>query len=287
MENETTVRKILVPVDGSETCQIAQETAALLAKKAKAKVTVLHVIQSTRSYLDWPVDMNQPTEYYDDVYASLEQQAETVVNSAEELFKSEGVSVETETVKEGDVADVILKRASDGYELAVIGGRGEDEKDPTILGSVAKKVVMHAVVPTLIVKKPSQLSNLLVCVDGSDRSEKALGFAAAIAGMMGSKVTLLNVQKSLLGEKSPEMAQVSQKIFSKVMKSMPRTELKLESRVVFGVPSNKIVETADKGDYDLIVLGKRGLGTVTRFLMGSTSDAVTYKAKCSVLLIPE
>jgi len=284
---EPLIKSILMPVDGSETCLVAQETAATMAKKAKAKVSVLHVIPSTRSYLDLPVDMNIPTNVQEDIYANLEQRADSIVSSAEQLFKRAGVKIETDTTKEGDIADVILRKSGEGHDLLIMGGRGEDEKEQYALGSVAKKIVAHTKTPTLIVKKGSSLSKILVCVDGSRHSEKAARFAATIADIMNSEITLVNVQESLLGEKSQEVAkEVGKKVFARATKSIGAADLKVDSKVLFGVPSNRIVEAANKGNYDLIVLSKKGLGTVTRFLLGSTSDAVTYKAKCSVLLVP-
>jgi nucleotide-binding universal stress UspA family protein len=62
--------------------------------------------------------------------------------------------------------------------------------------------------------------------------------------------------------------------------------LKVGKKLEFGVPSDVIVEVAERGNYDLILLGSRGLGTVKRFLLGSVSDDVCDKAKCSVLIIP-
>ncbi|MCP8304623.1 MAG: universal stress protein [archaeon] len=59
-----------------------------------------------------------------------------------------------------------------------------------------------------------------------------------------------------------------------------------DKRVEFGVTSDIIIEVAEKGNHDLIVLGSRGLGTAKRFLLGSVSDDVSHKAKCSVLIFP-
>ncbi len=287
MDSEFLIKNILMPVDGSETCLVAQETAATLAKKANARVNVLHVIQSTRSYLDLPVDINLPTNVYEDIYTNLEQRAESIVSSAEELFKRHGVKVETDTVKEGDVADVILEKSRSDHDLIVMGSRGEDESEQHALGSVAKKVVMHTKIPTLIIKKGSPLLRMLVCIDGSRPSAKAVQFSSAVAKIMGSKITLVNVQETLLGEKSQRIAkEISEKISLRAIESVREADLKLDSKMVFGVPSNRILDTAEKGNYDLIVLGKKGLGAVARFLLGSTSDAVTYKSKCSVLLVP-
>ncbi len=287
MGSESLIKSILMPVDGSETCLIAQETAATLAKKSNAKVAVLHVIQNTRSALDLPVDINLPTNVYDDVYANLEQRAESIVSSAEEMFRKNGVKVESDTVEEGDVADVILEKSRSDYDLIVMGGRGEDESEQFALGSVARKVAMHTKIPTLIVKKGSPLLNMLVCIDGSHASVKAVQFSSVVAGIFGSKVTLMNVQDALLGEKSQKIAkEISERISSRVIESIRDADLKVDSKMVFGVPSNRILDTAEKGGYDLVVLGKKGLGNVARFLLGSTSDAVTYKSKCSVLLVP-
>jgi nucleotide-binding universal stress UspA family protein len=43
MENEAFIKKILVPIDKSDSSLMSQETAALIAKKTRASVTVLHV----------------------------------------------------------------------------------------------------------------------------------------------------------------------------------------------------------------------------------------------------
>jgi nucleotide-binding universal stress UspA family protein len=62
--------------------------------------------------------------------------------------------------------------------------------------------------------------------------------------------------------------------------------LRINKKLEFGVPSDVIVEIAEKGNYDLIIVGSRGLGKVKRFLLGSVSDDVSHKAKCSVLIVP-
>jgi nucleotide-binding universal stress UspA family protein len=60
----------------------------------------------------------------------------------------------------------------------------------------------------------------------------------------------------------------------------------IDRKVEVGIPSDKIVETAERGNHDLIVLGRRGMSNVKRFLIGGNSDAVAHKAKYSVLIVP-
>lgn len=128
---------------------------------------------------------------------------------------------------------------------------------------------------------------MLVGVDGSEHSFKVLNYAIKLSEKMGSKLALLNVQDHRLYHVSPKTAEeAGQRILSKALKAVGKEELKVDKRLTFGVPSDKIVEIAEKGTHDLIVLGSRGLGAVKRFLLGSVSDDVSLKAKCSVLLVP-
>lgn len=278
MENEEFLRKILVPVDGSDSSLMAQETAALIAKKTEATVTVLHVMQELR------LAYSLPNTVRDEISGHIEQYANNLTSNAYALFTEENVKVETQ-VFGGDPADRILG-FSRGYDLTVMGACGEHEKDVCILGSVTKKVVRHACCPTLVVKKLSTLSNLLVCTDGSAHSLEALDFSSKLAERIGSNITLLNVQEEKLHKASPKTAEdLGQRILSKTLEIIRGKKLKVSTKLEFGVPSDVIVEVAEKGNYDLIVLGSRGLGLADRFLFGSVTDDVSYKAKCSVLII--
>ncbi len=274
------LRKILVPIDGSASSLMAEETAALIAKKSGATVTVLHIMQELR------LGYRLPQQLQDELLGSIEQHTDSIVNSARALFSEEKVKADTETFS-GDPADSILKFSKKDYDLIVMGAHGENEKDAYALGSVTKKVMMYSDYPTLIVKKVSPLSNLLVCTDGSENSIKALNYALKLAEKMGSRLTLLNVQERRLYAASPKIAkEFGEKILSKALSAVEKKKIRVDKKLEFGTPSDSIVEIAEKGNYDLIVLGSRGLGTVKRFLFGSVSDDVSHKARCSVLIIP-
>lgn len=280
MNGKNFLGRILVPIDGSASSLMAEETTAIIAKKTGAAVTVFHVKQELR------LGYQLPRSVQDELLGSIEQYAERIVNSARALFSEEKVKIDTETLS-GDSAESILEFSKEGYDLIVMGAHGENEKGPYALGSVTKKVIRHTICPTLIVKKVSALSNLLVCIDGSGNAIKALDYSAKLAEKMGSNITLLNVQERRLYDSSPKTAEeLGEKILSKALNAVRKRKLKVGKKLEFGVPSDVIAEVAEKGKYDLIVLGSRGLGTVSRFLLGSVSDDVSHKAKCSLLLVP-
>jgi nucleotide-binding universal stress UspA family protein len=79
---------------------------------------------------------------------------------------------------------------------------------------------------------------------------------------------------------------VGHQTLAKALNSVKKGELEVEKKLEFGVPSDVIVELAETGKHDLIVLGSRGFGAVRRFLLGSVSDDVCMKARCSVLIVP-
>jgi nucleotide-binding universal stress UspA family protein len=287
MAEKEFLKKILVPIDQSASSVMAEEVTADVAKHAGAAVTVLHVVPMSFQYAEMDLTYSVPSKVTDEIVGLLEQKGERAIDEARALFGEEKVPVETELLKEYDAADTILQYSRDGFDLIVMGAHGENEKDPYALGSVTKKVMTHTKSPTLIVKKVTKLKSMLVCTDGSERSIKALAYAVKLAGKVGSKITLLNVQDHRLHEVSPRAAQeLGEQIVSKAVETVGRGNVNIEKRLEVGVASDTIVQVAEKGKHDVIVLGSRGLSTVKRFLLGSVTDDVTQKARCSVLIVP-
>lgn len=52
-----------------------------------------------------------------------------------------------------------------------------------------------------------------------------------------------------------------------------------------GSPADALCKLAEEEDADLIVVGSRGLGAVTRFVLGSVSDRIVHHAPCDVLVV--
>ena len=281
MEGGGFLKSILVPVDGFSSSTMAEELAAAVAKKSGATVTVLHVMQELL------VRERLPDNVLDELLGSVQQRAEVIVSGARALFAEEKVEVDAETMASHDVAGSILEYSKKNCDLIVMGVHGENEKAPYTLGSVTRKVTMQATCPVFITKKMSSLSSMLVCVDGSERSIRALEFAAGVAELMNSSITLLCVQEQRLHMASSKVAkELGERVLAESLGAVEKGKVKIDKRLEVGVASDTIVEVAEKGKHDLIVLGSRGLGAVKQLLLGSVTDDVTQKAKCSVLVVP-
>ncbi|MFQ6064459.1 MAG: universal stress protein [Candidatus Bathyarchaeia archaeon] len=61
--------------------------------------------------------------------------------------------------------------------------------------------------------------------------------------------------------------------------------MNVSTKLVEGRPSERIVEVAKEGKFDVIVMGSRGLGGIKGFFLGSVSDRVADEAACPVLIV--
>lgn len=139
------------------------------------------------------------------------------------------------------------------------------------------------------------IKKILVPVDGSESSKKALEMGIAIAKAANASLTILEVVEEfgpLPGyyEKAPEgkdrVKWISEQRFEKIRSPLDESpEIKWDRLVLEGYPADTIVETATKGNYDMIVIGSRGLSAVGRFLVGSVSDRIVHHATCSVTVV--
>ena len=285
MEGESYFKKILVPVDASHSCLHAEELAAAIAKNFKSKVTVIHVVSHDLLHAGLELRYRVPPSVRTEITNWLLQTGKKIVWDAEALFKEEGVEVDARVIEYEDPAETVIRVAKDEeYDLIVMGNRGETEVEVFSLGSMAEKVFRHAECPVLIVKQKTKLSKILVAVDGSESAEKALKYAVQLAKKHKAKVTLLNIGESKLFGFKPEVArEVGEHILSDAAAKVKG--LKLNTQLEFGNPAETIIEVAEKGNYDFIVVGSRGLSSVKRFFLGSVSDDISHHAKCSVLIV--
>ena len=283
MKGESYFKKILVPVDGSHPCLHAEELAAAIAKNFKSKVTVIHVVSHELMHPRLESRYQVPPSVRTEITNWFSQAGRKILWEAEALFK-EDIEVDAKIVEYGHPAETILRVAKDEeYDLVVMGNRGETEAEVSSLGSIAGKVSRHAECPVLIVKQKTKLSKILVAVDGSESAEKALEYAVQLAEKHKAKVTLLSVGESkLFGFKPEVVREVGERVLSDAAAKVKG--LKLKTQLEFGNPAETIIEVAEKGNYDLAVVGNRGLSSVKRFLLGSVSDDVSHHAKCSVLI---
>ena len=146
---------------------------------------------------------------------------------------------------------------------------------------------------------------ILVPLDGSEHSLKALDEAAQIAKIFSGKITLINVysvQPVMMGGSSASgygailtgadvsgIVEAAQKSGNRILQDgeqrISATGVEVDKMLVEGHTVQEIVRAASEGNFDLIVIGARGISHFREMLLGSVIDGVIHHANCAVLVI--
>ena len=144
------------------------------------------------------------------------------------------------------------------------------------------------------------IKSILVPVDGSESSKKALEFACDLALKYDAKVHLLHVVQHVEGQHVIVMGAAAAMIKpdhdaiikqgKSIIKAAEEIAQNLGVNLVSedieeGDPATKIVECAKVCGADMIALGSRGLSDFAGLLLGSVSHKVTHSAPCNCLTI--
>lgn len=290
MQNKNIFKKILVPIDQS--IDIARQLSTFIAEKFHSEVTILHVVSPGLMHpglRETFAEVSGHTQLSVQLTRDHEQgykEGRKSLSEATALFKQKGIAVQEIILDHADPAEAIIEEAERGdYELIIMEQSEAKEKTPH-LGSVAEKVSQYSQVPVLIARERSSVSRILVPIDVSENARNALEYATAIAREANAKITLLHVlERSLFRSKTEEAKKMGALILSKSANEVKGIEL--QQKLEIGKPAKIITQMADKGDYDLIVMGSKGQSAIRRFLLGSVSSHVIHYANRSVLIVPK
>lgn len=145
-------------------------------------------------------------------------------------------------------------------------------------------------------------SKIIVGLDGSETSEKALRLACDLAQKYGSEMHLVHTPQpqtvafamgavggyhaATTMPSASEVKDAADKIINKGMAVTKECGQKVtDTHVGAGDPADNIVEYAEKCGADLIVTGRRGLGGLGALVLGSTTQRVNHYAKCACMSV--
>jgi len=151
-------------------------------------------------------------------------------------------------------------------------------------------------------------SKILVALDGSANSRKALDHAIGLAEKSGAKITLIHVYSVIVplvpagdvlaspttatpaftavaDKLTMETEKLGAKILDDAEKVVKERGISVDKVLREGDIVKEIVAEAQKGGYDLIVLGHRGMSRLGELLLGAVSEGVSHKAPCPVLIV--
>lgn len=144
------------------------------------------------------------------------------------------------------------------------------------------------------------ISNILIPVDGSEHSKKALQLGCDLAKKYGAAVHLIHVTESPIREHTMALGGAALTLHASPDELREAGSRELEfareyvtnhgikdvtTEVEGGSPAHRIVESAKETHADMIVMGSRGLSDLAGLLVGSVSHKVTNMAPCTCITV--
>lgn len=282
-----TLTRILAATDFSAVADRAVGRAALIAKRHGAELHLLRVVHPLTLYPGQEIDAGPLDE------AALGAAGKRLGSLAKVLAEHYGIRTHA-AWRLGRAHSQTAEYAKEiGTDLVVVGARGENTLLRLLLGSTANRLLRVRSRPTLIVRnvEVEPYRRVVAAVDFSRSSKAVLTWARRLAG--DENLDVVHVLEPELERRLPanerekanaEMRAIAQGLTQKLLADLPG---KTTGHVETGYPPARLLELAQAGRADLIVLGRHGQTGLEEFLLGSVSKDVAHTAECDVLVTGE
>jgi nucleotide-binding universal stress UspA family protein len=135
--------------------------------------------------------------------------------------------------------------------------------------------------------------NILLAVDGSEYSKKALAYAQDMAETYRATLWLVHVlphTSDLLGYDDFEKLYAKRKcagqsVLDAALETLGESEFEIQAELLEGLEAESILNFSKNSHADIIVMGSRGMGALKGLLLGSISRKVIHYACCPVMVV--
>jgi nucleotide-binding universal stress UspA family protein len=286
------IEKVLVPVDFSPPSGLAVNYGIALARKFRAKLSLLNVVEPATALI-----YSFPTEG-----AKLEkEQSKRAWRMLPALVGPEDADdLDLQIlVKTGNIEEQIASAIRDERaDIVVMGTHGRRLLGRWLIGSVTQHMLRKIDVPVLTVcrlTRPLTFARILFAADLSASSKEGFAFALDLARSTDANLSVMYVVEEVnlvyggnevagyVGVRSLEEARET---LDQFVAEGKRQKVRVETMVVEGVTAQAIFKAAEDTCADMIVLTVERKGLLERALLGSTAERVIREAHVPVLSIP-
>jgi nucleotide-binding universal stress UspA family protein len=301
--------QILVATDFSDSADAALRQAAWLAKRTGARITLMHVLSdvgqamaSMPSSARWELVAGDINKFE----RELRRRSDDRLAKIAAKHRKGLAPILCHTLLGVPFIEIIHAVQKDGHDLVIAGTRGISGVKRFFLGSTAERLVRQCPCPVWIVKRGQEgpVGSVLVAVDFSEVSGKALRYGASLAAATGASLDVVHAL-FIPAEESIEMLKPGKKSDSNDQWDRCRQALKQDSsarlsefvqahvpsgqdvrmRIAHGQPWKIITKAVQNIPADLIVMGTMGRSGIPGLLIGSTADKVLRSCNCSILTV--
>jgi len=296
MTTMTKLKKILTATDLSSSSSMAIDRGFLLAKANQAQYTIVHAMGLSLLSELGGVFGQDLEKISINISAQTHHQLSDIVKASSHSSK---IPYEIE-LEDGRPSTAIPAYAkSSNSDLVLIGAHGSGFIERTLLGSTAARLLRKSPCPVLVVKQEAarDYQRVLIAVDFSPSSETSVSLAQTIAP--GANIILLNAYEVPFAGKM-QLAGVDEEVIRQYQEEArarathqlhdlaKRAGLLSAAYTALVLPDNavkNILQTEEKYQCDLIVMGKHGTHVTEDLLLGSATKRVLAHSRSDVLVV--
>ena len=298
--------KVLCAVDGSEFSNWAIEAVGILFHQSVKELRLIHVVDDLHLKQGLKKE-GVKAGNVKKILAALQEDGKKVLETSKQnaaLTISQSttkpfVSIKT-VLSRGHVTEAIIREAEKRKADAIVmGSRGLSDIKGYLMGSVSRKVLVHAPCSVLTVKDPlPKTSRSLLAVDGSNASKRAATFLKNWIRPSSMSIHVLSVVPNFLTDIAPKVLSKdhlkaltqpfqirAQELTTLYREFFLKEGYEITAEVLSGDPKKVILHSLEKKKAHLAVLGTKGLTGPERFQMGSVSEWVAAYTPSSVLVV--
>jgi len=301
--------KVLLATDGSDQATTAFRTASRLLRREDSEFDLLCVAPEFYFPKGKAGKTAKKTSRMVEAYDHrIQAEARQHLTHAQAILATLGVEAGTR-VEVGSPARVITRLSAE-YDITVVGAHDQYTRSKPGLGPVASRVVAAAAGAVLIGRELSEEGRqwrILAAVDGSLASQRALEVMSSSLQVGEAEITLLSVAETpwvhlgldrewfdyptdldvppSVRAFKDELQREADVVVEHARLLLEREGLAATLMIAEGDPALEILSEAERGEYDLIVIGATGEDDLKHDLLGSVSTKVAQAALCSTLVV--
>lgn len=276
------IKRILVPVDFSETSDTATTNAMMLAKLLKADVFLISVIEHSWFHYAMLMETHATPIILPDIDSAVTKKMNKIV---EKMSKKFGIKPHV-YIATGHVYKEILSFSEDNkIDLIIMGTHGVSGYNEMFLGSTAQRIVHLSEVPVLTMRNKFNnpiFKNILIPIDNSMHSREKVNIAITFGHLFGATMHIIGLPDS---KEKIELNKFHIKIKS-VEEILSESKLPQKTTIVHGENLAKsAIDYATKNKCDLIVINTGHESEITGIFMGAFAQQMVNHTKIPVLSI--
>ena len=276
------VNKILIPTDGSEYGKTAIDYGIYMAKKLKAVLRGLHVVDirlvqgPVITDISGSIGIPATQEYFPMLEKGLEDRADVILQAFKDRCEAEAVQPEID--KAVGIIDEIIIEEGKSTDWILLARRGEHFHlgKGGLLGSTAESVVRNSGKPVMVTPQTFvEIESIGLAYDGSRPSDHALELAVFLSEKVAWPMTVV-----IVSDDRKHAAKLTQKLET----YLDPIQVDSEIIVLGGNEDKALIKFMQEGSIELMVMGAYGNNRLRELLLGSTTSFLIRNSPIPVLL---